>query len=149
MNFSLIVGIYGALVASLVAIIQFLGYRRDRHNIVVRVRGGYAVHPPNPEYTAKSYICVTVANRGRRVVTITMAGIMGPKGRSSSAFLAADSIQKGPREISEGKAETYLLVEDDIGFTPDKYVAFAFDATGRMYWSHSVFRRLLKLGRIR
>jgi len=146
-DISLIIGIYGALVASLVAVVQFLGYRRDRHNIVVRVRGGYAVHPPNPEYTAKSYICVTVANRGRRVVTITTAGLMGPKGRSSSAFLAADSIQKGPREISEGKAETYLLVEDDIGFTPDKYVAFAFDATGRMYWSHGYLTRLIRLHR--
>jgi hypothetical protein len=148
MSFSLIVGIYGAIVATIVAVIQLLGYRRDRRKVLIRISGGYEVHPPNPIYKADSYICITVSNSGRRPVTITKVGMLYPRKSSARAGLSSDSMMKGPREISEGQFLSDLIDEKDVGFPPEKYVAFAYDATGQVYWSHSVFKRLLKLGRI-
>ncbi len=82
-------------------------------------------------------------------MTISKVGMLCPKGHSTYAFIAADSLQKGSREIGEGKSESYLVDETDIGFSSDKYVAFACDATGRMYWSRGIVKRLITLHRAR
>jgi hypothetical protein len=61
----------------------------------------------------KRFITVTVANVGRRTITIGHVGFT-QRGRDSGDLLLGESL-RGPREIAEGKSTVY--VADQEGFT--------------------------------
>lgn len=56
-------------------------------------------------------------------------------------------------ELKEEKSYAYIVDEEKVkkeyNLTPDKYVAFVVDTTGKCYWSHDKLKRLRKLGRIK
>lgn len=89
-------------------------------------RDGLAGHPTSP-------CCrrVTIANVGRRPVTITHVGF-NQIGKGSDEILCADSIKKGARELGEGKSTSYLLDQTQIVFEKLKDVLVT-DATGKTH----------------
>jgi len=143
--------IWGAILSTILAILKLFEFYRDRANIKVSVKGGYHVYPknhPNNPYGDKALISITASNNGRRNVTLKKAGLLMPRG--GRYLVPVGSITS--IELTEGKSHDYELSEKEVeekGITPDKYVAFVIDATGKYYWSHNFLRRLIKLHRIK
>ena len=150
-----ILAIWGAVISTILALLKVKEvYREDKPRIKVTVVGGYYVlpknHPQNP-YGDKPLVSITAVNIGRRPVTLKKAGLLMPRGQKKKKYLLnVDSITS--IDLTEGKSHDYYLLEDKIknkGLTPDKYVAFVIDAAGKYYWSLGVFKRFLKLHRIK
>jgi len=65
----LIIAIYGAIVASINSAVQVINARRDRADVILKVRKNMtAVN--NPRYGNMKLTLVTATNRGKRPVTI-------------------------------------------------------------------------------
>lgn len=143
-----LLAIWGAFLSTILAIIKMLEFNRDKVHLIVKVRSGYKVFPSNTIYGDKTYVDISVSNRGRRTITVSQVAIIMPKHYA----LATDSFIKGQRELSEGKNTSYLMVEEDFekeGMLPRDYVAVASDATGRQYYSHILPVRWFKIIRMR
>lgn len=144
--------ILGWLISAVLALLKILEYRRDKASIKVTVRGNYGIIPEDTRYGSGNKIVITVANRGRRPVTLTHAALLMPRNSKTHYLVSVDALSRTVK-LGEGESHTYLLNEDEAkkkyNLTPDKYVACVIDATGRHYWSHSKLKRLIKLGRIK
>jgi len=154
MNLTLILAIWGSVLSTILAILELFKFRRDRAIINVRVRGDYVFipkdHPGNP-YGDKSLISISVSNSGRRPVTLKKAGLLLPRGTAKSKYLVPFGSVK-TIELGEGKSHDYDFLEEEAkkyGLLPNKYVAFALDATGKCYWSHNILKKFYKLKRIK
>lgn len=144
--------ILGWLISGILLLLRILEYRRDRASIKVTVRGNYGIIPEDTRYGSGNKIVITVANKGRRPVTLTKAGCLLPRNCKYHFFYFRDSLDSTV-ELKEGKSHVYITDEEKVkkeyNLTPDKYVAFVVDATGKCYWSHNKLERLRKLGRIK
>lgn len=155
MTLTTILAIWGAVVSTILVILKVKEfYRENRPKIKVTVAGGYYVLPknhPQNTYGDKPLVLITAVNMGRRSVTLKGAGLLMPKGEEKKKYLVGIG-SVASIELTEGKSHDYHLLEDEIKderLTPDKYVAFVIDATGKYYWSHGVFKRYLILHRIK
>ena len=82
------------------------------------------------EYEAgKPYLLVTVANVGRRPVTIATVGF-AQRGKLSDLILA-DSIRNDPTEIAEGKSAIYMERQEGFPFASVACVIVR-DSAGRI-----------------
>ena len=123
---------YAALVSTVLLIIRYLDYRKDRVNVILdcmpdyRVYGATAPHKPDTDY-----ILIKVINKGRRPVTIGNVGFI-TKGNNEKDALLSDSLREGPRELNEGKSTSYLMEQDAIDLNKIKYFV-AYDLTGREF----------------
>jgi len=150
MNLTIVLAIWGAALSTLLAIIEFFKFRRDKINLKIRVQGDYTVIPPNHPlnpYGEKSLILITAVNTGRRPIHITRAGLLLPK---KKYLMASESVTTF--KLNEGESQQYRLYEEGVakdGLTPDKYVAFVLDSSGKYYYSHNFLKRLYKLRRIK
>jgi hypothetical protein len=93
------------------------------------------------------------------ISSMTITTVLALWGAIVSTFLAilraidfyedSSSVKVG---VTGGKDQTYNINEGEAtkdGLTPDKYVAFASDATGKMYYSHNFVSRLWRLKRFK
>jgi hypothetical protein len=151
MNWTPILAIWGSILSTILAVLKVLEYRKDRANIKVTVMGNYKIFSATGAYGNRPLVMITAANRGRRPVTLTGAALLLPRKNEYKYVICADSITA--IELTEGKSHEYLMFEDDVknqyGLTPEKYIACVWDATGTYYWSHNIFKRFLKLRRIK
>ena len=122
---------WGAIVATVLAVLRVAELLRDRVNVAVTYQTGMELIGPGQPSDDKNYLVLTVVNKGRRPVTITtVAGI--PKSKRDKTFILLDSIREGPRELLEGKSTKYMVPEQDLDLAKLKYFA-AYDMTGREY----------------
>jgi hypothetical protein len=77
----------------------------------------------------KLYIAVTVANRGRRPVTIANVWFDTSEPSKRKHLIVSDSLM-GPRDLPEGKSTLYLMDQSDLDLTMLTRVV-ASDQTGR------------------
>ena len=145
--------IWGAGLSTLLAILEVIKFRRDRIDIKITVRGGYKVYPKENPYGDTTLLSINVANKGKRPVTIKKAGLLLPRGSKTKLLMCGNLITASkPVELTEGRAHDYNMDEDQVkrenSLTPDKYIAWAQDSTGRIYWSRNFLVRLIKLQRI-
>jgi len=147
MDLTFKIAIYGAILSTLNAVIYILNYRRDRADLRITVKGNMAVYPKDRIYGDKTYVSIDVANKGRRPVTITKCAIRMLVGAKSTWMLSVEAI-RNPVELLEGKAKTYMFIEDEVkkyGLTDKDLVACAIDATGKYYWADNFLMRRIKL----
>lgn len=126
-----VVAWYAAIVATAsLGVSAFLAFR-DRARIVVKGSLNYKVTTTAGGYDpSKLYMIVTVANRGRRPVTIEKVFLQMKEKPHS---ILADSLSRGPSEISEGKSVTFLC--EQLGSELDRVKKIvAIDQTGR-HWN--------------
>jgi hypothetical protein len=126
-----VVAWYGAIVGTGSLGVSGLNAWRDRARIVVTARPGYRVKNAPGYSPDKLYVAVTVANRGRRPVTISHVWV--EKADSTKQKILLDDSIHGPREITEGKAAQYLMDQTGLDRTTIKRV-YAGDMAGRQ-WS--------------
>lgn len=127
---------YAAIVSTCSLTISAYVALRDRARLKVEastdyiLTGSAAGYDPN-----KRYILVTVSSIGRRPITIEKVALMKKEGLRGHHLLA-DSVLKGPRDLTEGKSATYLLAQDLVNFAEIDHVV-AIDSTGR-HWRGKV-----------
>lgn len=127
---------YGAVVSTLGFSLALYVALRDRSRLRISVQAnvrfmGQAIFDPE-----ERYLVVTVANRGRRTVTVEAVSFS----TKSGDILLGDSVREGPKEVAEGKAVTYIAEQARIPLASLKRVA-ARDTTGRV-WKRRVPRNI-------
>ncbi len=139
--------IYGAFLSSLLALLKYLEFRKDRVNIRVKVLGGFRIEPPDHPMNTfgdNSIVKINVVNKGRRPVTITSAGFILPKTKESMVPIKfIEDIR-----LNENEGNDYLHFEDALkkqNIARNEYVAFASDSTGKIYYSDNFIKRYFKL----
>lgn len=123
---------YGAIVATLSLVVSGYVAIRDRVRVRVEARPNFRVMGAQSEYDPeKNYICVTVANIGRRPVTIGSVALIR-KGETGRYLLLSDSVREGARELSEGESTTYIAEQDELDHRNVSGVV-AYDQSGRQW----------------
>lgn len=151
-DLTFILGIYGAALSTMLALLKILEYRKDRANIKITINSNLEVFPKNTVYDNMTLLSIRVINEGRRPITITHVSLMLPNSKDY-LFCADPYSAKYPVDLTEGKYHDFNMNEDELKkkyeLTPNQYVACVSDATGKTYWSHNFLLRLWKVGRIR
>lgn len=120
---------YGAITGTLSLILGSYVAFRDRVRLKVWASDNYRVHGgAGPYDPAKDYVMVSVANAGRRPITITHV-YFRYHGKKESALLT-DSMLRGAKELKEGQSTIFLAEEQGLDIASIKAVYVA-DATGR------------------
>ena len=145
-----ILAVWGAALSTVLGLIKYLEFRRDRPHIIVTVKGNYRILPRNTIYGDHLYVCISAANKGRRPVTLSNAALLMPRKYKDKYLVCVDRWRAVTAvEVREGQKRDYLARQDDIPFPSNKYVACVSDVTGRHYWSHNFIMRFIKLHRIK
>ena len=160
MTFTEILGVYGAILSTILAIAKLLEYLRDRVRLKVTVTYNQKIVPiynydgidDNTFDKTPSLIVINAVNIGRRPVTIKIAGLMLPSGigAKNESLISYQSLHDIV-DLTENKSHPFALYENDVqnyGLKPDKYIGYVIDAAGKRYYSHNALVRLWKLSRL-
>ena len=124
---------YAAIVSTASLLVSAWSAWRDRARLVITARSGYHLQNPPPGYSEeKIYLTVSVANRGRRPVTIQKVWLTQKDSKRKSGLLLHDSIRQGSAELAEGKKVDYLLDQAGLDLDTLRGVV-AEDLTGRLW----------------
>jgi hypothetical protein len=137
---SLIVAGYGAILATINSIIQLISHRRDRADVVLRIRWNMKTNVPR--YAGMTLTLVTATNKGKRPVTIE--GFSTKVLDSRTEYMLADIRPPLPCELSESRSVTAFVNQGkkDRAQIESYYV---WDSVGRNFRINIVpwYRRLL------
>jgi len=160
MTLAEILGVYGAILSTILALLKLLEYLQDRVRLKVTVTYNQKIVPIyNPDgiddnafEKSPSLIVITAVNIGRRPVTIKKAGLMLPSGigEKNESLISYQSLHDIV-DLTENKSHSFALYENDVqkyGLNPGKYIGYVVDASGKIYYSHSALVRLWKLSRL-
>src|SRR5579859_4668068 len=126
------VAAYAAVISTLTGAVQLFNFLRGRSRIRISVRRDQMIMG-DPKYANQTLTIVTVANAGRRPVTITTVGArcLFP----DAHFIIVNSNPPLPHELTEGKYLMAITIEDDLDFSRIQSWE-ASDATGRSHLLH-------------
>lgn len=105
-----VVAWYAAIVATFALVVNAYSVWRDRPRLRVRITRNMKMVPP--DHGDPSYYCITIANPGRRPITITHVGFTMKEGEND--ILLGESVRDGNREILPGHNTDYLARQDMI-----------------------------------
>jgi hypothetical protein len=154
-----VVAFYGAAVATVLGVFQIINFLRDRRKVKITVRSNTeyvsALAIPNDcrgDDGDDPYTTITVANAGRRPVTIT--GIGGYRLYQRKGFLVWHCPSL-PQELTEGKHLTAFVDETEYDLT-DLECWEVYDAVGHTHrlkvapfygrWASRLWRKWLRRG---
>ncbi len=141
-NITLILAIWGAFLSTLLAIIEFIKFLKDKPYILVKVENSSVFYNTDEQRLNKPSIIVNVSNRGSRPITISKIYLLPPPDLGN--MLATINIITAPIEITEGKS--YNIREElESEANANDFMACAEDATGRYFWSHNLIFRLTNI----
>jgi hypothetical protein len=147
-NWNDLLTIWGAIVATLLLFLELVRYYGDRPKLSVKVKGDWVIGDSMGLSDDTSYVVITAVNVRKRPITITKAGLLKPR----KGYLTRFTESGNPFELSEGKSYDFPIKESDLqrhGLNGSNYVEVVEDSTGRRFYSHGVFSRIIKLQRIR
>jgi hypothetical protein len=125
-----VVAWYAAVVSTLGFFLALYVALRDRPRLRISVqpnmrRFGSPVYDED-----KFYVVVTVANIGRRPLTVGLVGFT--QRRKGGDIILTDSTREGAKDIPEGKSATYLAEQAALPLTNLKHVLVR-DNAGRIW----------------
>lgn len=135
---------YGAILSTLGFALALYVALRDRSRLKITIQANMRSYGGTGYDPAKRYVTVTVANLGRRTVTVAAVGFSTAKGGGD--ILLTGSVQ-GTSDVSEGKAVTFLAEQEGFPFSEVRRVIVR-DAAGRV-WSQRVPRTFRSEGGVR
>jgi hypothetical protein len=140
-----ILAVYGAILATINSSIQIIRHRRDRADVVLKVRRNVSAIN-NPRYGNMKLTLVTATNRGKRPVTIQ--GFSSKVLDSLQEYLLNDIQPQTPHEIAESQSITAFVNE---ARQDEKCIEcyYVWDSVGRIFKIDMVpcYRRLVSLFR--
>ena len=126
-----VVAFWGAITGTISLVVAYFTYKRDDIKIEVDVKKGWRVINSPDHNSDEDQVVLSVANKGRRPVTITKAGYVFLK--RNGGVIWSDSMIYGSRELLEGKSADYIMSQKKIeDFSEISYFA-AYDAIGNAY----------------
>lgn len=136
---------YGAIVATLSAIIAILNYLRDR--AIIKVKLSYALFGYQGILDDNVNIVIEVINTGRREVTLAGAGFR--LSNNNNIIIFDSKLVRFPYELKEGKSISIEADRDGIFLRADENgakIMFAWvkDATGKIYKAKFKLKREIK-----
>jgi len=102
---------YGAIVATLSAIASGYGMFRDRARLIIKVAANMEMFPKGINGN-ENQVLVTIANAGRRPVTITH--VWFERGKGQNLLLLRTSFQPGGTELKEGKFVNFNCIQSSL-----------------------------------
>ncbi len=128
----LMIAVYGAVVATINSIVQIITARRDRTDVVLKVRKNMtAVN--FPRYAGITLTLVTATNRGKRPVNIQ--GFSTILLDSHDQWMLADTHPPIPHEITEGQDITAYIDEATLNRNLVECY-YVWDSVGRTFRIH-------------
>jgi hypothetical protein len=123
---------YAAIVATIGVIMTCYSAWRDRPRVVVTINPNMLVRNAPPYDPNKTYIDITVRNRGRRPVQISTVSLK--LYRTRGFVLVSDSIfQHVHRVLTEERPRTNFFIEQDLIDPKNIDYAIVYDETGKFY----------------
>lgn len=125
----LVLAAYGAVLSTVNSVIQLIAHRRDRADVVLKVRRNMTA-ANNPRYRNMKLTLVTATNRGKRPVTIN--GFATRLLDSWDVFWLRDIQPPLPHEITEGQWVNASIdeMQEDREIIESYYV---WDSVGREF----------------
>jgi cold shock CspA family protein len=130
---------YGAVVSTLGVALALYVALRDRPRLKISIQANMRAFGATSYDPNKLYVVVSVANTGRRTVTVGLVGFT-QRPRGSGDIFLHDSTREGPKEISEGKSVTYSANQEGLPIAKLHHVIVR-DQAGRV-WKRRVPRAL-------
>jgi hypothetical protein len=142
----LIIAVYGAIVATVNSTIQIINARRDRADVILKVRKNMtAVN--SARYRNMKLTLVTATNRGTRPVTIQ--GFSTKLLDSHDEWMLGDIQPAIPRQITEGQEVTAFIDEGNLDKSlVERY--YVWDSVGRNFkiniapWYRRIWSKIRK-----
>jgi hypothetical protein len=127
---------YGAIVATVGAVVSISNMWKDRARIKIKYEPGqYMIGNPLLYPEGKTYLCVSVVNKGRRPITIAQASIR-QYGTNGYLVLPDSFRDHRPKLIDEKTPRTTFATSEDQ-FSMDKiYCVVVVDGTGKKYFKY-------------
>jgi hypothetical protein len=125
-----VIALYAAAVATVLAIFQIISFLRDRPKVKITVQSNADFHSASANPDDDPYTTVTVANDGRRPVTITFIG--GYRLYPGKGFTAHQCSPSLPQELTEGKHLAAFLDETEYDLS-ELECWHVYDAVGHTY----------------
>lgn len=128
---------YGAIVATAGTCISVINFLRDRPKIKIQFQKDMNIYGPQSIYPKdKTYISITVINKGRRPVNITKAGFrtLGAT-RKYTIFNDSFSTHRNRVLTEESPTSDFMIEQDEkmLEMLKGTWYIWVQDATGRMY----------------
>lgn len=154
MSIELFLSVWGAALSTILGLLRIIEFAHDRPKIHIDFECGRAVYSSGLDYGEPPYVSITIANRGRRPITVGDVGLLLARGNKPPFIHHVDYLRpRGVPELNEGKSQSYFVKQSDV---PNpallqgkrRYVVCVIDATGKKYYSDGILFRLLKLKRL-
>jgi hypothetical protein len=126
---------YAAVVSTMTGAAQIFNYWRDRRSVKVTVHHKMQIYG-DVRYQGKTLTIVTVANTGRRPVTINSVG--GIRDYPNDSFVLTDCQPQLPHELTEGKILNAMVTSADVDLSTVLWWT-ASDAIGGRYYSNGTW----------
>ena len=146
---------WGALLSTFLAGIKLAEFLQGQTRIHVSLKRDMKIYPVSAEYGEKTYIIVTGANRSQRPMFLGNAGLVYRKTwkQGHGGCIATNSLrQPQPTKLEEGMVYDFMIDQESVernGVGPGSYVGFVCDRTGRTFYSHGWFGRLIRIWRFK
>jgi len=125
---------YAAIVSTLAMLILLYGALRDRGRIKINYQKDMQVLGHHPDYDPnKTYVNITVINKGRRPVNITKAGVRVLGAKRKYALLNDSFSTQRNRVLTEAEPTTEFMMEQDEALFGNAWFICVYDATGKVY----------------
>jgi hypothetical protein len=102
--------VYGAILSTINSIIQVIAHRRDRADVVLKIRRNMKTVGRNRRDSAYTFIIVTATNRGKRPVRID--GFSVKLLDSWDEYLLGDIRPALPQEITESQSVSAFIDQE-------------------------------------
>jgi len=127
-DFTAILAVYGAILATVVLLWDVVKYVRDRPGLMVKVDHHVLVGPQLSEHKIGIYM----VNTGKRPLTVVASGFrLSTQAEENIATVMDPTL---PKELAEGQSHTTYANPNEIEVNKILF-AWARDATGREYRS--------------
>jgi len=141
---------YGAVIATISIVINFLNYLKDRAVIKIRFQKDMQIlsRSPTPYDSNKTYFVVSVINKGKRPIKIVKAGAKVFRGDKKIMIFSDCFAISGERILTETNPSTDFVVEQELINIDNLEYLWVEDGTGKIYrkYVHSlpktIFRKL-------
>lgn len=127
-----IVAWYAAIVSTAAAGLSAFQIYWDRAIVKIKVLPNRGMVSDTSDTDGKTFVMIEVANSGRRPVTISHVSFEQKTGAPSHLLLWGE-MNRGPRELTEGKSTSYFTDQTGIDWVNIKRVVVS-DATGKQYY---------------
>ncbi len=127
-----IVAWYGAIIASILAIVDIANFLSDRKKIKIKIDKDVRIFGPHgstPYKENTNYVAVRIINAGRRKVIISTAGFFLLNGQHR---VPVDVLKSIPITLPEGKRKDIFVEQEKIDFSKVDHF-YVQDATTKTY----------------